>query len=465
MRRCLRAPLGRGVAGYNERWCSGKFPKCVWAGLRLGLVKSPAALIGIYAFLAGITWVEGEAGQGLAGRIALPDLFGLLIIGVAVIQVLFGFRGRLPVPRTYRTYVLLLIVYVTSASFSLQPMRGLFELLVHLFIFVVSISIYSVLLRAGEDALADVFQAVLVGAAMIATVGLLHFFFFPSLFAGSHGGLSGTFRNTGQAGSYFGLMLALLLPAFMCGLLRPTFRNIVLLLLIVIALAFTFKRAAMLGFVFGFVVFFGRLLVVGGKKQKIVAVIILVSALPLYGLFSFLVEYAANNVSGVAYRMTRKISADALDDFSSGFFVENMRASFEAMKMRPVFGIGLSNASGLVTDGLEIHGSYFAVLAYGGILGLAFYLMFLVRILYISISRSGLGNIHSRYLYYSWPFFLGLVGSWIYTYPLRKREFWIMLAIVSVVVAFARAERQYSTRRGGGAGFRNPGLEDGDVHR
>src|SRR5690554_3200063 len=106
-------------------------------------MKRTAALVGIYAFLAGITWVEGEAGQGLAGRVALPDLFGLLIIGVAAVQVLFGSRGRWPVSRIYRTYLLLLIVYVISASFALQPLRGLFELLVHLFIFVVSISIYS----------------------------------------------------------------------------------------------------------------------------------------------------------------------------------------------------------------------------------------------------------------------------------------------------------------------------------
>lgn len=427
--------------------------------------KTSVVAVGLFTLLAGITWVEGEAGQGLAGRVAVPDIFGVLIVAYVAVQSLSWSSGRIPVPAQYRFYVPLLIVYLISASFSLQPTRAMFEILVHLFIFIVSLAIYSLLLRQSEDNLSRAFQAALYGAGTIALIGLAHFFFFPSMFSGSHGGLSGTFRNTGQAGSYFGLMLALLIPAYLCGFLRTNVRNTALLLIIAIALLFTFKRAALVGVLFGALVLFGRLVITGGRRQKLIAAIILVAIAPVFLGVSVLLEYAVENIHGVSYRLNRKMTGDALDDFASGFFTENLRASIEAVKMRPFVGIGLSNASGLVTERYEIHGSYFAVLAYSGTIGLAAYLTFLARVMWVVVSGSGLENRCSRYLYYFWPFFIGLIGSWIYTYPLRKREFWIMLAIVSVVVAFTRGARHHSRRRGERAIARKSRLGGADVHR
>lgn len=427
--------------------------------------RTSIALVGLFTLLAGITWVEGDAGQGLAGRVAVPDVFGVLIVAYAAVQLLSRSGGRISVPSQYRFYVPLLVLYLISASFSLQPTRAMFEILVHVFIFVVSLAIYSLLLRQSEDNLSRTFEAALYGAGIIAFIGITHFFFFPSMFSGSQGGLSGTFRNTGQAGSYFGLMLALLIPAYLCGFLRANVRNTALLLVIAIALLFTFKRAALVGVLFGAVVLFGRLVVMGGRRQKLIAAIILVAIAPVFFGVSVLLEYAAENIHGVSYRLNRKMTGDALDDFASGFFTENLRASIEAVKMRPFVGIGLSNASGLVTERYEIHGSFFAVLAYSGIIGLAVYLTFLARVMWVVVSGSGLENRCAKYLYYFWPFFIGLIGSWIYTYPLRKREFWIMLAIVSVVVAFARESRQYSKRRGERGMIGNPRLGGADVHR
>ena len=427
--------------------------------------RTSVALVGLFTLLAGITWVEGDAGQGLAGRVAVPDVFGVLIVAYAAVQSLSRSGSRISLPSQYRFYVPLLVVYLISASFSLQPTRAMFEILVHVFIFIVSLAIYSLLSRQSEDNLSQTFQAALYGAGAVAFVGIIHFFFFPSMFSGSQGGLSGTFRNTGQAGSYFGLMLALLIPAYLCGFLRANARNTVLLLIIAVALIFTFKRAALIGVLFGAVVLFGRLVVTGGRRQKLIAAIILVAIAPVFLGVSVLLEYAVENIHGVSYRLNKKMTGDALEDFASGFFAENLRASIEAVKMRPFVGIGLSNASGLVTERYEIHGSYFAVLAYSGIFGLAAYLTFLARVMWVVVSGSGLENRCSKYLYYFWPFFIGLIGSWIYTYPLRKREFWIMLAIVSVVVTFARESRQHSKRRRERGIFGSRGVEGTDVHR
>jgi hypothetical protein len=55
-------------------------------------------------------------------------------------------------------------------------------------------------------------------------------------------------------------------------------------------------------------------------------------------------------------------------------------------------------------------------------------------------------NPYSDYLYNIYPFLLGCLISWIYTYHLRKREFWIMVGVL-VIVNYQVKKRQRELAR------------------
>src|SRR5690606_21416322 len=97
------------------------------------------------------------------------------------------------------------------------------------FIFTVSIALVLGQERQPDEAtVRRLLRMVLISGGGLATLGLVDFLIWPSLLPGLPNGLAGTFRNTGQAGSFFGTYLALIVPAFLSGLLAANRRNIVI---------------------------------------------------------------------------------------------------------------------------------------------------------------------------------------------------------------------------------------------
>ena len=390
----------------------------------------------IFTVLAGWTWVEGEPGEGLIGRITAADIFGMLLIFSASIFILLKRDKRFLFPSLYVYYMPVLLVFLVSGFVAGNKTIALFEVVIHLFILLVSLSIINLSDIVDEEEIKRYLVAVLYGASAVAVLGILHFFFFSSLFSGSQGGLSGTFRNTGQAGAYFGLFIALFAPAFMSRYLSFNLCRAIALLAIVVALLLTFKRSFWIGTISGLVFsLIGCLYLRRLSMVKIALATIFTSAMcgiVLAGVFSF----AVDNVAGVQGRFDRKMTGDVVEKFMDGFFESNIEKSITAFHSSPVIGIGLSNYRSQFGGRYEIHGTWLALLAYSGVLGVlaaALFFALVVRRMYLA-SRNSLSREQSDFLILLVFFFFGLLIAWLYTYPLRKRELWIYITLVSILM-------------------------------
>ena len=382
-------------------------------------------------------------GEGITGRITLADLLGLFIIFSALLMVFMSRKWVAIVPVPFILYLPFIIVLVIGVVFSDYPVKGLMEVLIHIYIFIVSLSLFIIFVHRNDLlSFEDILGFILVTGAIIASIGLLQFLFLHNLFPGKHGGLSGTFRNTGQAGAFFALYLAMIVPGFLSGFIRPRPRNFIMLFVIVLALIFTFKRAAWIGFLIGFFLLLVKILFSSSVRDKKIATycftLILFLSPVVFGIFFWALE----NVDGMAWRFQKKISADAGKDFIEGFFMENVHAMWSAVLDNPVFGAGAGNIAGVYTKKYEIHSTYMKIVATTGLVGTLLYLFFITVFSVFIYKVGSLRNKYSEYLGYVFPFFVGAAISWSYTYHLRKREFWIFFALICFCLYLSRRVRR-----------------------
>ena len=396
------------------------------------------ALLTTYCLLAGFTNVEGEAGEGVSGRVIAADFFAL---GLFIPAILFA--GRVRINSQFNLYPVFLGFMFLSLMISVHPERGLVEYLVHVFNFAVGLAVFNLVSNARSFSVADAIYSAFYAAASVALLGLLQFMFFPDWFGGRQiGGLVGTFRNTGQAGTFFGTFLALVVPALAAGLIRRTPINLLGVVLLVLCLLLTVKRAAMLGFGIGIV---GMLLVMvftgsaADRRRNIGFLIATLIALPL-GTQAF--DYVAANVEGYENRLERKVENFSTEEFVDKFFGENSAGALAAFEDEPLIGVGPGNIIGQYTEKYEIHSTPLSILASSGLLGFAAYLVFLFHWLW-TVWRAGEGQlIEARYLRLLFPMLCGLVVSWGYTYHVRKREFWILYGITAFACWLVNLHRQ-----------------------
>ncbi|WP_122900937.1 O-antigen ligase family protein [Acinetobacter sp. B51(2017)] len=391
-------------------------------------------ILGIFTILSGITWTESDG--GIASRLTYADIFGFFIIIYCLFLILIN-KNIFFFPKTYKAYIPFLIIMLFSSIFSFKYEKAVFEYIIHIFIFVVSIALINIAYYSKNIDLNNIFKSILYGSSVIAIIGLLHFFIFPQWFPGTEGGLSGTFRNTGQAGAYFGLFLAILLPAFLSKKLKPTIINISLFTIIILALIFTFKRAALLGFFSG--LFF--LMIVTSFSLNKYDKKISVYCASLFFIFLIIISiffsWGIENIPGMQNRFESKFNEDTVENFTEGFFAENLRVMISAFWDKPILGVGFGNISGVYSEVYEIHSSYMSIIAAGGVLGFIAYLYFMYMF-FDSLKSKYISGDCKRYLYYFFPFFIGLIISWGYTYHLRKREFWILFMVISLVVLIGK---------------------------
>lgn len=414
-------------------------------------IRKITGFLGFLFFLtAGVTWVSGEAGQGVEGRVASADIVGLVLIGFWVIVGLTDRKLSLKAPVEYRAYLPLLIVYALGVFFAKYPAKGILELVIHVFIFVVSLVLYNLYRRLPiDEAVPLALKSILWAGWLLAMVGIVDFFVWPSLFPGTSNGLTGTFRNTGQAGAFFGMYLAVLIPALLSGLICRTRFNMFMLATIVFALVFTSKRAAIIGLAVGLLVLGASLLFSSSKRDKKLGIAMLVMAALVAPLTYFAFLWGLENIEGMAWRFGAKFNQNVAEDFQEGFLAENLDATKTAFFANPIVGVGLGNVAGVISVKYEIHSTYLAMLGNGGTLGVFAYLYFMGVHGWQAFKQHG-RNEYERYLHYYVPMLIGLAAAWGYTYHLRKREFWILFFIVSLVIYAARQTRSTGSEAGMG---------------
>ena len=120
---------------------------------------------------------------------------------------------------------------------------------------------------------------------------------------------------------------------------------------------------------------------------------------------------------------------------SQGFIHHNLSSALLSFSNNPLFGSGIGAFSNSIYGKYEVHSTYFKMLGETGIIGSFAYLLFVIYLLQLVVIKQK--KIYKNNPYYTFldnlkPFFIGFFISWGYTYHLRKREFWILVAIIYI---------------------------------
>lgn len=387
-----------------------------------------------YFVLSGVTWVAGQTGQGVLGRLALPDLF-MLLLGFILLAAP-GLHVR--VSRLGVAGVVMLLAFAPGVLLAPDLGTSLLESAVYAFALFGFLVVYSLVARLPVEERIRVMVLWCRAGALLAVVGVYDLVAStlgaPTIagLAGqtlpATGGLVGTFRNTGQAGAFLVTVLAVSLPLSTV-VKEHRLKNELTLIsaLLVLALVLSVKRAALLALVVGGVLFLvrgvrrremGRTLAIGA-----VSVLLLV---PAYRWFS---EASA----AFRWRIQYKLSANAGETVSR-FAESNIVLAREAFMAEPIFGVGLGtiSASG---ENYELHSTYLNIVASTGLVGLLAY-AFMIYTLFRSVSRPRNDDPRApRFARLFVPMLVGLMMSYGYTNHLRKREFWITAALTTALMA------------------------------
>ncbi|WP_284379194.1 O-antigen ligase family protein [Amylibacter marinus] len=372
--------------------------------------------------------------MSVTDRLIAADVFALVLIGLVLI---LGFSGkRLKVHGVYWMFLPLLGLFLLSAIFADKPDKAFTETVILLFSACVSIAIANLIYNLTEQDL----KIFLKGYALLLGVLSAYFLLDYMVLNVAWGGLKGTFRNTGQAGTFLGTHAAICLALSMSGLVPKNWIYNICIGLLVLALILTVKRAALIGLISGVFFVMVFLLLSKSKTEKRIGVrILVITALTIF-VGSILVQIAIELVPGLAWRFETKVNSDTVDDFASGFFAENVEGTLKALDENPFVGVGAGNVAGVYTAKYEIHSTYLGILATSGILGAVAYLMFVLRcfIMLLNGGRNRADDPYAKFIFYMLPMCMGMFISWGYTYHLRKRSFWFMVAMLTAIYAIKR---------------------------
>lgn len=402
----------------------------------LGFHAVRVLLVG-YFLMSGITWTGGGE-SGLAGRITVADVIMLMLVSMYPV---IG-SGKYFLSKFFCGSFALIAYWTASSMWSAQPESSLVEVAGHVFAFAGgSVILFYLLSMDYED---RVSMAVwwMRTSSVLALVGMSQMLYDITGFginvyqlsgaqayvdASMSAGLVGTFRNTGQSGAYFLVAASLALALYWTGVGSSRKERLFHAVILSVAVVLSIKRAAIIGLIVG-IACYGAMS--GSRVLARTVGVVVVSVALLTAAISSLTEAS----EAFKYR-AQKLSTDRIESFYSSFFEENIKGAVAAFDASPVLGAGLGGVKGIYTEEYEIHSTYFNVAASGGVLGLIIYMT--VMILFILDVRSGRGVISNRLGRMMTPMLVGLLTSWGYTYHFRKREFWILAAIVISLTALA----------------------------
>jgi O-antigen ligase len=391
-------------------------------------------LLFVYFLLSGVTWVAGQAGRGVSGRIALPDVY----LPVLVLAMVATQKTSLRVPSLAVASFFMLLTFAPGVILSSAVSSSLLELAIYGYAALGFFIIYNLVVRLPIDQRVELMVWWSRAGALLALIGIYDLFAVTTglpriaIMLGqtvrSQGGLTGTFRNTGQAGSFMGTVLAVALPLSVVIQDRKRKNELTIITAIVIlALVLTVKRAALIGLIVG-----GTLFLMRGLQRRQLGrtlAVLAVSALVLIPSY----RWMSSASEAFRWRTTAKLTSRATESVSR-FAVSNLDATREAFAAEPLVGVGVGTI-GASGEDFEIHSTYLNVLASAGLLGVVGYVV-LVWVLYRSVTRPRNDDPRTaRFARLFVPMMVGLMLSYGYTNHLRKREFWITAALVTAFMA------------------------------
>lgn len=385
--------------------------------------------------LSGVYWVASSDKSSVLGRIGSAEIW----LAALLLFVLIEGRGRLSVPRSTFHIGAFLLVCLLSAALQINE-RSLLDLAIASAGPISYLAIFHLGRRIAE---ADPYKPIwlwTLATGILAIIGILDFICYslfgiglprPQQFEAQEYGLTGTFRNTGQAGAYFSVGVLVGLPYALVENGRRGTAARTLVGVTALALLLTAKRAGWVGAAVGVVI---------AILQAVRKGIVQRGALLLLGVIgagAATYSWTLQNFDHLRTRTERKIgAADQILDERS-FWRSNIRDAVQIFAEHPVLGIGLGGASEATSTGHEIHSTYFAVIAELGLIGFLAYMGMM-----ISLWRATLPSPSSpewtRWRSLVSSAWIGMLVMFVYVYHLRKREFWVAAAVMAVVAAAAK---------------------------
>lgn len=329
-------------------------------------------------------------------------------------------------------WIFLLLLSV-GGIFGLDPISSLIEVIVLLYLFVVFSEVY-IRLNTLEKRLAflkSCYLALFLASflAFLTMLGVQ----IPFLAMRNLGESSGSFRNAGQFGSYSFTLLALLLPLKLAGYSLFKGEGYILAFTVLILIA-SAKMSSIIGLSVAtiFLLLSGN----GFKYVKIMSVlaILIYFILPYIGDLAFISRFERKWNSRILVMI---VGGEMLDEGS--FTFHNWKLALQEFVRSPITGTGIGAFYKNVASH-EVHSTYIKILGETGLLGVfgycALQLEFLRRVFF---KRS---EWTKSYIVNLMPFLLGLYTTWIYTYHIRKREYWLFYIGVLVVLSLYKNDEE-----------------------
>jgi len=389
---------------------------------------------GLFIVLSGFTRTLAPPSSGILGRLTIADIFGFLGLLMVVL-----FSNKLRKNRIAGAALLFIVCLSLGLASSQSYSKTFMEILVHLFLVLVFIAIMT--LFRDENDFKQLLLLTASSAFIVSFIGIYDVFAMnsalPRIMPGrSAGEANATFRNAGQAGAFILVMISILFPLFYSKLyttLKIRHRRFIKLTFImsIVFLILTGKIAAYLGFIIGLVAF-----VLSRLKIKLLISITAISFVLLSSI-AYVQVYLPDTFQRINGKINSRIirNVDGSRDVTKeGFMAENIGAALESFRTNPILGSGIGGIKSAGYHSHEIHSSYFKIIGETGLVGILGYIYFMGSIFTIYFGLSGRNYItYYEYLYLAFPFMVGNLLSWGYTYHMRKREFWIMLALMLII--------------------------------
>jgi hypothetical protein len=409
-------------------------------------VKVANVFLYFFILTSFITRTSGEAGVGIMGRITVADIFAVISIFLFLFYA-FSPKVNLKFPFILKIFYFLILTFFLGIFTSLNTTGTIMELIILLFLSIIFIVLINT--HKSEKKFLNLliviastsFLASFIGIWDVMSVGLGLPRFFPRDPEMYNLAVSG-FRNTGQAGAYILIMLAIIISLIASPLYKLYSKKQQLffkisLIISILFLFLTVKIAAYIGFFVGIFLF--------ALKKRNMAVVYSLSffGLILFVLFINLQEIAPSLYGWMTFKVEDRLSGGG---GGGGFIAHNLGSALMAFSDNPLFGSAIGGFAHSIYGKFEVHSTYFKMIGETGIIGTIGYIVFMYFMFKMVFYNKKLykHNPYAEFLSNIQPFFYGFIISWGYTYHLRKREFWILVAVIYLANVFMK---KYQTKK------------------
>jgi hypothetical protein len=408
-------------------------------------------LVALYILTSFITRPIFAEGTFL-GRFVLADFFGLAALFVFLI-----YHRQFSSNHSFKSFWWLLLCFFIGITASEFPMTSFGEIVILSFLLLLSQAIFTIY-KEGSDAI-NLFILLSWVNLLASLIGIYDSYFaiggLPRIFPARADGeaLSG-FKNAGQAGAYIQITLFCCYAFFRTKLfdkLSLFQKNQFRISLIISFLFFvlTGKIAAYIGTGVGILLY----LLLKRKLSSFLTVSLLF--LSLIYLFNKLPELAPQiNKRIFAKVRTRVLEPMDMTDTKgkvdgTSFLNRNFQGALQAFDDNPLAGSGIGGFLGRY-DRHEVHSTYMKIIGETGLLGIVSYCFFMISLLRMLFYFQEIPDEEEEQ--HAWfaflmelrPFVIGWLVSWAYTYHLRKREFWLAFALISIAYFLAKRSKSAS---------------------